>query len=117
MTAIGASEVVSVPPAIPTSIWPERDLVGHRDRGLDGVARLLDVVGRRLGCELGAEHRLAGQVEVAGVLEHAGDDLAEPLPLEAVAGDQAVDRAVSMSWLDAWEYTVFERAKGIRFRR
>ena len=71
----------------------QRDLVGHLDGGLDaGVAGLLDVVGGRLGAEPGAEHRLAGQVEVAAVLEHgAGDHLAEALALEAVAGDQAVD--------------------------
>ena len=57
----------------------ERDLVGDQDRGLEpGAARLLDVVGRGLGGELGAEHGLAGQVEVTAVLEHrAGGDLAE----------------------------------------
>ena len=38
----------------------------------------------RLRRELRAEHRLAGQVEVAGVLEHrAGDHLADPLALRA----------------------------------
>jgi hypothetical protein len=31
----------------------------------------------------------------------AGDDLAEPLALEAEAGDEAVEAAVSISWLDA----------------
>ena len=83
-----------MPPAMPTSIWPRAILLATCDGGLDaGVAGLLDVVGRGLGREPGAEHRLAGQVEVAGVLEHrAGDDLAEPLALQAVAGDQAVDR-------------------------
>ena len=72
----------------------EGDLVGHRDGRLDaGVAGLLEVVGRRLGRQPGAEHRLAGEVEVPGVLEHgAGHHLAEPLALQAVAGDQSVDR-------------------------
>ena len=58
---------------------PERDLVGHEHRGLEaGVAGLLDVVGRGGGGERGAEHGLAGEVEVARVLEHgAGDDLAD----------------------------------------
>ena len=71
----------------------ERDLVGDVDRRLQtGAARLLQVAGRGLGRQLGAEHRLAGQVEVAAVLEHgAGDDLAEALTLEAEAGGQAVD--------------------------
>ncbi len=69
------------------------DLVRDLDRGLEpGAARLLDVGGRGLGRELRAEHRLARQVEVAGVLEHrAGDHLAEALALEAVAGHEPVD--------------------------
>ena len=48
MTAIGASEVVSTPPAMPGLDLPEGDLVGDEDRRLQaGAARLLDVVGRR----------------------------------------------------------------------
>ena len=72
---------------------PERDLVRDLDRGLQaGAAGLLDVGGRRLRGELRAEDGLAGQVEVAGVLEHgAGDDLTDALALEAEPGDQAVD--------------------------
>jgi hypothetical protein len=58
-----------------------------------GVAGLLDVVGGRLGSELGAEHALPRQVEVTRVLEHrAGHDLAEPLPLQREAGDEPVQR-------------------------
>ena len=81
----------------------EGDLVGHEDRGLEaGAARLLDVVGRRRRVEPRAEHGLAGEVEVAAVLEHrTGDDLAEALPREAEAGDEPVEAAVSMSWLEA----------------
>ena len=72
----------------------EGDLVGDLDGRLQtGAAGLLDVDRRRLRRQLGAEHRLAGQVEVPGVLEHrAGDDLPDPLALEAEAGDQAVQR-------------------------
>ena len=94
MTAIGASEVVSTPPAIAESILAERDLVGDEDRRLEpGAAGLADVVGRGLGRELRAEHGLAGQVEVAAVLEHgAGGDLAEALAGEPEALDQAVER-------------------------
>ena len=71
----------------------EGDLVGDLDRRLEaGAAGLLDVGRGRLGRELRAEHRLAGQVEVAGVLEHgAGDELAEPLALQPEPVDQAVE--------------------------
>ena len=94
MIAIGASEVVSTPPAIAESCLAEGDLVGDEDRRLEaGAARLADVVGGRLGRELRAEHRLAGEVEVAAVLEDgARGDLAEALALEAEAGDEAVER-------------------------
>ena len=47
LTASGASDVVSTPPAMPDSIWPEGDLVGDQDGGLQpGAAGLLDVVRR-----------------------------------------------------------------------
>src|SRR5688572_21067914 len=71
----------------------EGDLVGDVDRRLEtGPASLLDVVGRRLRRQRTAEDRLAGEVEVPAALEHgAGGDLAEPLPGEAEAGDEAVD--------------------------
>ena len=73
---------------------PQRDLVGDRDHGLQpGPARLLDVVGRRLGREPGAEHGLAREIAVARVLQHrAGDDLAQPLALEREALDEPVER-------------------------
>ncbi len=72
----------------------ERDLVRDQvDRLQAGAARLLDVVRGRLRREAAAEHGLAGQVEVAAVLQHgAGHDLAEPLALEVVAGDEPVER-------------------------
>ena len=72
----------------------ERDLVGHDRRGLQtGAAGLLEVGGGRLGCELGAQHGLSGQVEVTGVLEDgAGHHLAHPLALDPEAGDEPVDR-------------------------
>src|SRR6478735_3755452 len=72
---------------------PERDLVGHLDRRLQaGAAGLLDVGGGGLGGEPGAEHALAGEVEVARVLEHrAGHDLAEPLAAQLEPVDEAVD--------------------------
>ena len=48
----------------------ERDLVGDRDHGLQArPARLLEVVGGRLGRELRAEHGLAREVAVARVLQ------------------------------------------------
>ena len=72
----------------------ERDLAGHRERGLEaGVAGLLDVVGRRGVVERAAEHALAREVEVARVLEHgAGHHLAGPLALQAEARDEPVER-------------------------
>ena len=73
----------------------ESDLVGDLDDRLEtGAARLLEVDRGGLGREPGAEHRLAGQVEVAGVLEHgAGHDLAHPLALEVEPARQAVERS------------------------
>ena len=96
LTASGASEVVSTPPAMPAVDLAERDLVGDEDRGLEaGAAGLLDVVGRRLGRQLAAQHDFTGQVEVAAVLEHgAGDRLAEALVLEREAGHEAVERGL-----------------------
>ena len=72
----------------------QRDLVGDRDHGLQArPARLLDVVGGRLGRELGAQDGLAGEVAVAGMLQDgARDDLAEPLALEREALDEPVER-------------------------
>ncbi len=69
------------------------DLVRHLDRRLEaGATGLLDVRGRGLGREPGAQHRLAREVEVARVLQHrTRDDLAEALALQPEAGDQAVD--------------------------
>ena len=117
LTAIGASEVVSVPPAMPTSIWPSAILLATWIGRLEpGVARLLDVVGRGLGREPGAEHRLAGQVEVAGVLEHrAGDDLAEPLALRGRSGrpGRRWRRSACPGWTRS-RRRVLERANGIR---
>ena len=71
---------------------PESDLVGDEDRRLQaGAARLLDVVRRGVRVEARAEHGLAGQVEVAGVLEHrAGDDVAEPHAGQTEPRDQPV---------------------------
>jgi hypothetical protein len=73
---------------------PEADLVGQPDDGLHaGRARLLDVVRGGLRRERRAEHRLAGEVEVPGVLEHrAGRDLADALAGQPEPGDQAVQR-------------------------
>ncbi len=71
----------------------ERDLVGDQHGGLDaGVAGLLHVECRSVGRELGAENRLASEVEVAAVLEHGtGSELADPLTVESVARDEAVN--------------------------
>ena len=73
---------------------PQRDLVRDRDRRLQaGTAGLLDVVGRCLGRELGAEHGFAREVAVARMLQDgAGDDLAEPLALQREALDEPVER-------------------------
>jgi hypothetical protein len=72
----------------------DRDLVGNQgDRLEPGAAGLLDVVGRRLGGELRAQHHFADQIEVAAVLQHgAGGNLAEPLAFEAEARHEPVDR-------------------------
>ena len=92
--AIGGSLVVSTPPAMPHVDLSERDLVRDEHGRLDaGVARLLHVVGGRGRAERAPEHALAGQIEVAAVLEHrAGDDLAERLVLKVEAGDETVER-------------------------
>ena len=94
LSAIGASEVVSAPQAMPDVDLAEGDLVGDQDRRLQaGAAGLLDVVGGGLRGEPGAEHALAGEVAVAGVLEDgAAGDLAERLALQAEAVDEAVER-------------------------
>ena len=70
---------------------PEGDLVGHQDRRFQaGAAGLLQVVGRRLRRQPRAEHAFAGQVEVAGVLEHrAGDHFAQAFAMQVEALDQA----------------------------
>ena len=62
----------------------ERDLVRDGDRGLEArAAGALHVESRRLGREPGIEQRLARQVPLARMLhDRAGDDVAEPLPLE-----------------------------------
>ena len=72
----------------------ERDRVGDLDGGGQaGTAGLLHVVGRGRRVEDGADDGLAGEVEVAGVLEHgAGDDGPEALALQVVAAGQPVDR-------------------------
>ena len=93
LIATGASEVVSVPPAMPTSIWPSAILLATWIAAWRPVPHACWMSYAGVSGEPGAEHALAGQVEVAGVLEHrAGDDLAEPLALEAEAGDQPVER-------------------------
>ncbi len=71
----------------------ESDLVGDQDRRLEaGAARLAHVERGGLRRELRAEDGLAGQVDVARVLEHrAGRDLAEPLAFEPVLRGKAVD--------------------------
>src|SRR3546814_5849750 len=54
---------------------PEGDLVRDLDGRLQaGAAGLLDVGRGRLRRQFGTEHRLAGQVEVTGVLEHNSDE-------------------------------------------
>ena len=81
----------------------EGDLVRDEDRGLQpGAAGLGDVVGGRRRRQARAEHRLAGEVEVAAVLEdRAGDDLAEPLAGRPWRATRPSIAAVSMSWLEA----------------
>ena len=93
LTAIGASDAESTPPAIAGVDLPEGDLVRGQHDGLEpGAARLLDVVGGRGRRELRPEDGLAGEVEVAAVLEHrAGDDLADLLAGQPEPGDQAVE--------------------------
>ncbi len=61
----------------------EGDLVRHRHDALQpGRAGHLHVVSGGAGVEPGAQHRLAGKVEIAAVLQHRpGDELAEQLAL------------------------------------
>ena len=110
LSAIGASEVVSEPPAIAESAWPESDLVGDQDRRLEaGAARLAHVECGRLRRELRAENGLARQVDVARVLQHgARRDLAEALALEPVVRGEAVD--------DRGEHVLVGRLRVLRVR-
>jgi len=72
----------------------EADLVAHVDRRLEARrARLLQLARRGVGVERGAEHRLAGEVEVAAVLEDStAHDLADPMPGQPEPGGKAVER-------------------------
>jgi hypothetical protein len=72
----------------------ERDLAGDGQRRLKaGVAGHLEVVGRGGVVERAAQDALAGEVEVAAVLEHgAGHDLAGALAGEPEARDEPVQR-------------------------
>ena len=92
--AIGASEVVSTPPATRRVVLAERDAVGDGDGRLQaGAAGLLQVVGRGVRRQRAAEHALAHQVEVAAVLEHrAADDGAEPLARQVEPVDESAER-------------------------
>ena len=71
----------------------DSDLVGDQDGGFEtGAAGLLDVIGRGLRVEGGAEHAFAGQVEVTAVLENGtGDHFANALAAEVAAFDQTVE--------------------------
>jgi hypothetical protein len=73
---------------------PERDLVGDVDRGLQaGAARLLQVVGGRVGRQRAPEHRLTREVEVAAVLQNGPRrHLPGALALEAESADEPVER-------------------------
>ena len=95
LTAIGASDARVGAAGDAGLDLAEGDLVGHQDGRLEaGAAGLLHVVGRgRAAEQAGPEHRLAGEVEVAAVLEHgAGGHLAHPLTRQAEPGDQALER-------------------------
>ncbi len=72
----------------------EGDLVGHQDgRFQAGAAGLLQVVGGGFRRQLGAQHALAHQVEVLGVLHHgAGGHFTHALAVEFETIHQAVER-------------------------
>src|SRR2546423_9486188 len=72
----------------------ERDLVRDMNGCLKArAAGLLHVVGGSRGAEAGAKYRLAGQIEVATVLEDgAGGELAQLGALQAEPGDQPIHR-------------------------
>ena len=94
LTATGASEAESVPPAMPDSIWPRATLLATRMVASRPVPQAcctskagVVAAGTR------AQHRLPGEVVVAAVLEDgAGHDLPDPLAGQAVAGDQPLER-------------------------
>ena len=72
---------------------PEGDLVGHEDGRLEArPAGLLDVVGGRRRGQRRAEDGLAGEVEVAAVLDDgAGRHLPDPLAGQPEPGDQTLE--------------------------
>jgi hypothetical protein len=72
----------------------ERDLVGDEHHRLQaGAARLRHVVRGRGGRERGGEHRLAGQVAVAAVLQHgAARDLPDGRAGQPETGGEPVER-------------------------
>jgi hypothetical protein len=83
---------------VDTSGDPALDLAGRNPaRDPDGGLQprrtsLLQVLRRRPRRQAASEHALAGQVEVAGVLQdRSGDDLPDGLALEAEAGDEPVE--------------------------
>jgi hypothetical protein len=90
LKTIGASEVVSEPMAMPHSISPVAILAWIIDAACRLVpARLLDSDAGRGRRQLGAEHRLAGQVPVLGVRDHrTADRLVDVHAFEAVLVDQ-----------------------------
>ena len=71
----------------------ERDLVRDVNGGFQaGAAGLLDVVSRGPGRKPRTQHRLAGQVEVAAVLEHrAGRHLTQADVPQPKTGDQPIE--------------------------
>ena len=116
LTAIGASEAVSTPPAMPTSIAPTAILSATAIAAWIPVSQAcwMSYAGVS-GLSREPEHALAGQVEVPAVLEHgAGDDLAEPLPAQAEPVDEPVDRGGEHVLVDACAYAALDRANGIR---
>ncbi len=69
------------------------DLGGDQQGGLHaGQAGHLHVAGRGMRVQLGAEDRLPGEVEIAGMFEHRpGGDFADAFPRQARTGHQTVE--------------------------
>ena len=116
LIATGASEVVSVPPATPTSIWPRAILlatwiVAWRPVPHACWMSVAGVSGDSLEPSTLSRARLKSRACLSTAPATTSPSRSPSSP-NRTASPSIV--AVSMSWLDASAYTLLERANGMR---